>query len=134
MLNTLLITFLISALPDAAVVRFTVEVPSDRGQVLCAAFDTASTWLTEDVVTGAVARVKNGKAVCELRGLPPGRYAISAFHDEDNDGELDTNLLGIPTEAFCASRGARASFGPPSFDDAVFDFAGGTLELSARAE
>ena len=33
-------------------------------------------------------------------GLPEGEYAISLFHDENENKELDTNFIGIPKEAF----------------------------------
>ncbi|MYE01735.1 MAG: DUF2141 domain-containing protein, partial [Alphaproteobacteria bacterium] len=46
-------------------------------------------------------------------GLAPGEYAIAAFHDEDRDGDLDTNLLGMPTEGYGFSNEARGAFGPP---------------------
>ncbi len=53
-------------------------------------------------------------------GLAPGDYAVAAFHDEDRDGDLDTNLLGIPTEGYGFSNEARGTFGPPDFDAAAF--------------
>ena len=54
-------------------------------------------------------------------GLAPGDYAVAAFHDEDRDGDLDTNLLGIPTEGLrLLQRSARGTFGPPDFDAAAF--------------
>ena len=53
-------------------------------------------------------------------GLPPGDYAIAAFHDEDRDGDLNTNLLGMPTEGYGFSNDARGMFGPPGFDAAAF--------------
>ena len=52
-------------------------------------------------------------------GLPPGDYAVAAFHDADGNGELGTNILGIPTEGYGFSNGARGFMGPPSFDDAA---------------
>lgn len=135
MLTTqLMLSLIVSTNPAPDVLRFTVDVQSNRGQVLCAAYDAESKWLSTDVVDGTIARIVNGKAVCVFRGLKPGRYAISAYHDEDGDEELDTNFLGIPSEDYCASRNARASFGPPAFADAAFRYAGGVLELSARAE
>jgi len=30
--------------------------------------------------------------------LPPGDYLISAFQDKNGNGDLDFNLLGVPTE------------------------------------
>ncbi len=53
-------------------------------------------------------------------GLPPGEYAIAAFHDEDRNGDLNTGLLGIPTEGYGFSNDARGTFGPPGFDAAAF--------------
>lgn len=58
-------------------------------------------------------------------GLPPGDYAIAAFHDEDRDGDLSTNLLGMPTEGYGFSNDARGLFGPPGFDDAAFTVGAG---------
>ena len=58
-------------------------------------------------------------------GLPPGDYAIAAFHDEDCDGDLNTNLLGIPTEGYGFSNDARGMFGPPGFDAAAFTITAG---------
>ncbi len=51
--------------------------------------------------------------------LPPGKYAVAAFHDEDANNTLDENLLGIPIEGFGFSEKAQGSFGPPRFDDAA---------------
>jgi len=56
-----------------------------------------------------------------LRGLPPGRYAVAAFHDLDGDGELTLWPFGLPKEAYGFSREARGRFGPPPFTAAAFD-------------
>ena len=44
-------------------------------------------------------------------------------HDEDDDGALDTNLFGVPSEPFDFSNDARARFGRPDFAEAAFRFA-----------
>lgn len=49
-----------------------------------------------------------------------GRYAISVFQDVNNDGELNANLLTLPTEPYGFSNNARGTFGPPKFQDAAF--------------
>jgi len=51
--------------------------------------------------------------------LPPGDYAVAVFHDADGDGELGTNILGIPNEGYGFSNGARGLIGPPSFEAAA---------------
>ena len=55
-----------------------------------------------------------------LAGLAPGRYAVSAIHDENGNGKLDRNLLGIPTGGCGFSNDARAAFGPLSFEAAAY--------------
>jgi len=47
-------------------------------------------------------------------------YAVSVFHDENYNGKLDTNLLGIPREGVGASNDARGNFRPPKFGAAAF--------------
>ena len=53
------------------------------------------------------------------RDLVPGQYAVSAFHDENGNGELDTNILGVPSEAYGFGNDAKATFGPPRFKAAA---------------
>lgn len=50
--------------------------------------------------------------------LPKGEYAISIYHDENNNKELDTNFVGIPKESFGFSNNAIGLMGPPSFEKA----------------
>jgi len=50
--------------------------------------------------------------------IPLGEYAVAVFHDENSNGKLDENTIGIPQEAYGCSNGTRGVFGPPSFDDA----------------
>ncbi len=56
-----------------------------------------------------------------VTGLPPGRYAVAAFHDTDGNGDLTLWPIGLPREAYGFSNDARGRFGPPSFASAAFD-------------
>jgi uncharacterized protein (DUF2141 family) len=85
------------------------------------------------VVTGGSAEIgPNGDAVVTLDHIAPGTYALSSYHDENANGKLDTNLVGIPKEEYGFSNHARAKVGPPSFDAARFLFDGKnqTVELT----
>lgn len=53
--------------------------------------------------------------------LPKGTYAISLFHDENSNGKLDLNFLGIPKEDFGFSNNPKIFFGPPSFNKCSFE-------------
>lgn len=51
-----------------------------------------------------------------VEGLPYGDYAVTLYHDKNNNGELDSNLLRIPKEPYGFSNNARPTFGPPDFE------------------
>jgi uncharacterized protein (DUF2141 family) len=78
---------------------------------------------------GMSAPIHGRIARLEFRNLPFGVYAIKAFHDENGDGELDTNFLGIPVEDYGFSNNASGLLGPPSWEHASFRFASDTLTV-----
>lgn len=67
----------------------------------------------------------------EFGAVPPGRYAISAFHDENGNGRLDKSLM-IPREGYGFSRDAPVRFGPPSFASAAFAVIAGDQQQALR--
>lgn len=54
-------------------------------------------------------------------GLKAGFYAVSIFQDENDNGKLDANFMGIPSEPYAFSNNAKGMFGPPSFKDCQFE-------------
>lgn len=66
-------------------------------------------------------RAHTGAVRFVLRDLPPGRYAVNAFHDENDNGELDTNFVGIPSEGYGFANDPDTSFGPADFDAAAVE-------------
>ena len=61
--------------------------------------------------------------------VTPGRYAVMAFHDQNDNGKLDRAPNGIPLEGYGFSRNAKGNYGPPSFDDAALDLKEGQTEI-----
>ena len=57
-----------------------------------------------------------------FRDLPPGRYALVAYHDENGDGRLNLRFGMFPKEGYGLSNAPRL-VGPPKFKDAAFDLA-----------
>lgn len=84
---------------------------------------------TDKAIARGRSVISNRHAVCEFPSVAPGTYAVSVFHDENSNGKLDTNLMGIPREGVGASNDAKGHLGPPRFDAASFRFAGARLEL-----
>jgi len=77
-----------------------------------------------------VIKVRNTEARCDFEDIPPRTYALTVIHDENMNGKLDTNWLGIPTEGYGFSNDAKALLGAASFSAASFRYAGGTLDLT----
>jgi uncharacterized protein (DUF2141 family) len=104
---------------------------NSNGQVVCAIYSSSEGFPKngKNAVLKAISPIADKKAVCEFPGIESGTYAVSVFHDENSNGKLDTNFMGIPREGVGASNGARGHFGPPKFDDAAFHFSGGQLNL-----
>jgi len=67
-----------------------------------------------------IVAIKGKRAECVFEDLPYGEYAFKLFHDENNNGILDTNLIGIPTEEYAFSNNAKGSFGPAKYAKAKF--------------
>ena len=109
------------------VIEFETQTSNGSGVVRCGLFKQSG-WL-KDAFRAAIVKIHNKKALCVFKQVPSGVYGISAFHDKDNDGELDTNLVGYPLEQYCASNNARNLLSAPSWDDAKFKYRGGTLRL-----
>jgi len=61
--------------------------------------------------------------------LPKGDYAISLFHDENDNLKLDTNLLGLPKEGYGFSKNFRPRMGPPNFEDVAIDVSSGDQKV-----
>ncbi|WP_404710739.1 DUF2141 domain-containing protein [Sphingomonas sp. MMS24-J13] len=62
-----------------------------------------------------------GTMTVTLRGVPPGRYAVQAFHDANANHDLDQNFIGIPKEGIGFSNDAMAHLMKPKWKVAAFD-------------
>ncbi len=67
---------------------------------------------------------------CDFEGIPSGTYALVVLHDENMNGKIDTNWLGVPKEGYGFSNDAKAASGAPSFSQTSFVYDGTTLNLA----
>lgn len=102
--------------------ELTVEikgVASEKGNIMLALYGKDDKWLGKPL-KGTMTAVKGTAAIVSFGDLPEGEYAISLFIDENNNGKMDFNAIGIPTEPYAFSNDAVGNFGPPTFEKAKF--------------
>ena len=96
------------------------NLKSDKGKVFIALYNSQNTFLKSECKS-AIVTIENKISTYTFKNLPQGTYAISLFHDENENGKMDTNFLGIPKENYGASNNAKGFMGPPKWEDAKFD-------------
>ena len=72
-------------------------------------------------------KIYNKEAMVTFEEIPDGVYAISCYHDEDDNGKLDMFLGFYPKEPYGTSNNAPARFGPPKWEDAKFEIKNGEI-------
>jgi uncharacterized protein (DUF2141 family) len=94
------------------------NIKSSQGDLLVSVYDKAEHY-NANTNWVAVKKVKMEGTTMSLdfAGLPAGSYAIKLFQDENSNGQIDKNSMGIPTEPYGFSNNG-GSYGPPSFDEA----------------
>ena len=106
--------------PSAKLTVEADEASGSGGVVKVAVWRDQNTFLKGEPYRAATIEMKNGRATATFADLAPGEYAVSAFHDKNNNGRLDTNFTGKPTEPYGFSNDAKGKFGPPKFENARF--------------
>ncbi len=97
-------------------------VTTSNGHLAVGIFDSQDAFLKEGkAIKGVFAKAEKGTTQIEILDMPNGTYAISIFHDENDNKEMDTNFFGIPKEPIGFSIGKLKTFGPPSFNECAFE-------------
>lgn len=103
----------------------------EKGEIMVAVFNQKTPWLKQALMSQKVA-AKGTAVEVKFENLPDGDYAISAIHDLNANGGLDTNAIGMPTEPYGFSNDAAGNFGPPSFEQAKFSVDQAKKSISLR--
>jgi len=75
-----------------------------------------------------------GVTVVTIPDVPPGMYAIQAYHDDTDRGVVHQNFLGIPREKIGFSNNARIHWSGPYFNEAAFWVASEVTRVSIRVK
>ncbi|MCB0547272.1 MAG: DUF2141 domain-containing protein [Phaeodactylibacter sp.] len=106
------------------------NVKEAKGTIWVGIYDSQENYLVKEKAIVQGFKVERaGAARYSIPGLPFGTYAVALFHDTNDNGELDRNFLGIPTEPFAFSRPPRTKWRLPSFKEVSFQFTANSQRL-----
>jgi len=120
----------------AAIRAHFVGLPSNTGRINCIVFNSAEGFPSDSSAASGKVRapIENLAGTCDFPNLPAGTYAVAAYQDEHETGQLTKNFLGVPTEAYGFSNDAHGAFGPPAFNAAAFSYPGGAMDITIHAQ
>ena len=117
---------------DLAVTVHDVRVQT--GTLRVALVDSASAWDGKAApVQAQQARPSGDSARFVFTNVPAGTYAVLLTHDENDNGKLDTNLVGMPVEGYGFSNNPQV-MRKPTFDEARITLpdAGAAIDITLR--
>ncbi len=96
---------------------------NNNGKVFIGLYDSPESWQGKaKIVHSKNLAIVNCQAEWILENIPFGEYGIKFYHDENEDGKMNTNFLKMPKESFGFSNNVMGKFGPPDFEKAKFLF------------
>lgn len=110
-----------------------LNIRNNKGSISCALFESPQGFpkkFLHHATNIMIIKIRESEASCYFTDIPPGTYAMVVIHDENMNGELDTNWLGVPTEGFGFSNKATALLSAPSFSDASFQYDGQNIDMT----
>ncbi len=104
---------------SAAELSVRLENPPPEGVVQFVLFDSANTFGDFRDPVKVVKHPLDGRERHRIQNIPPGKYALLVFFDENNNDRLDKNFIGIPNEPLGFANQYQPK-GPPSYQRAAF--------------
>lgn len=113
-------TALLAPVASATDLTLSVEgIKKAQGTITLGLFDEA-TYNGDGAVNGANLKVEGDAVSVTFENLEPGEYAVRLYHDVNDDGKMNTNPFGMPTEPYAFSNDAKGRFGPAKWEAAKF--------------
>ena len=109
------------------------NVSKDKGIIWIGLYDSADTYLIkEKSILKKIDVSQKGYHEMVIDSLPYGTYAMALFHDVNANGEMDRNLLGIPSEPYAFSKKPKSKWRLPKFDEVKFNFSQDVQEIDTK--
>jgi len=102
------------------------------GEVRLAVYANAKDFAAKREIASVVRASRNGTVELDVSLPAAGTYVLAAFHDLNGNGELDRNMLGIPTEPYGFTKEPVSKWEAPGFEDVASRFEGGKARTELR--
>lgn len=96
-------------------------VDSAKGKLYVQLFKGEDNYQKGNSAAITVVAAKSGSNTISFPNITPGEYALRFFQDENGNGKLETNFIGIPTEGYGFSNNVKPNYGPVSYQEIKFD-------------
>lgn len=109
------------------------NVSKNSGIIWIGLYDSADNYLIkEKSILKKIDVTQKGYHEMVIDSLPFGTYAMALFHDVNANGEMDRNLLGIPSEPYAFSKKPKSKWRLPKFDEVKFNFSQEVQEIDTK--
>lgn len=98
------------------------KIRSNKGQLCVALFDTEEGFRNEQPYwkkNYSKSQIEQGEVVLTIC-VRPGIYGLSVLDDENCDGKMKYNMIGLPQEGFGFSGYRHKGIRKPSFNNFIF--------------
>jgi len=95
------------------------EIRNNEGRIMLQLFDE-----NQKVLIQKMSPIRNRMCTFTIEDLNPGKYAVRYYHDENSNNQMETNMIGEPTEGYGFSNNVTGKFGPPAFEKWLFEITG----------
>jgi uncharacterized protein (DUF2141 family) len=101
------------------------NIRESKGAVHIALYDDPVTFMQEEGICAGKVILLTTMAPVQwtFTGLAYRRYALAVFHDANNNGVLDKNMLGIPKEPYAFAVQEPSKWRDPTFEEISFTMA-----------
>ena len=91
-----------------------------RGTLNCRLFSKAADFPDDEGIVTLRVPITGPNTSCSFSNVEPGTYAIAVVHDENGNGKLDKNFVGVPSEGYGVSNNKTYALSAPKWDESTF--------------
>lgn len=100
------------------------NIRNDEGQLIVTVYPSEDIWLDEiDELEHYFPKenIVDGKMSVTINEMQTGIFGVAMMDDENGDGEMKYNFIGMPREGYGFSRNFKVRLSKPDFDDSVLE-------------